>query len=253
MTKKNSKKTAARARQEKFGGKFLHHRHLLDERPAGSAEPTHLTLTMADVLEIARQSAPEALVGANDAFGASPIVFVVVDASDRFGGAIAATRIAEMKRSPEAVARGEVAAEVQRRAALNESAPFAGVMRVDDLAGALQKTLRPEQIHLSVELIARFSTPAPEGQVHVLGIAAGGMSATLVSSVELCWCGHPVSAHADSGACNWIGVPDGRPIPGLPAEMVEQARALGAVMRCPCAGAAQYLDSSGNVLRGSGR
>jgi hypothetical protein len=43
MTKKNAKKSAARARQETLGGNFMHHCRVIDGSDAGRPHPMTLT------------------------------------------------------------------------------------------------------------------------------------------------------------------------------------------------------------------
>ncbi|MFO0757640.1 MAG: hypothetical protein U0359_14180 [Byssovorax sp.] len=249
MTKKNATKQAARTRLQRFGGKFLHHRRIVSGPAAGPVEPADTRLTVSGVVVIARETAPSALIGTQDAFGDAPIVLVVVDAADPLGGLVAVMSNVQTEGVSVQEARSAVEVEVKQRTARGESSPFMGVMKVDDLVKVLGRALPPAQIDISVRIIAQLSALPPAGHAHVLAVAEGTMIATTASVVELCWCGHPRREHAETGACTWVGVPDGRPIIGLSLEMLAQARALGIPMRCPCASPiTHYYDKLGRRL-----
>ncbi len=245
MTRKNAAKGAARARQDRFGGKYLHHRRL---KAGGPTEPPEWNkkLTMETVVALAHRNAPSAIANAGAQFGEAAFVFVVGDASEPLGRTIAAACNAAAEGVSFQAAADEIKVEVARRHARNDNMPFGGLLRVDDLASILHRTSPPEQIHAVVELIARFSTPPPKGHTHVFAIAAGEVMATLVPLVRMCLCGHPLTEHDDKGACMFFGVPEG-PMQGLPEPLAAHARALGVPMKCPCRGVAFY-DASGRRL-----
>lgn len=229
MTKKNARKRDARARLAKFGGKYLHHYR------AGSG-PGNRKLTMETVVSLARQRAKAETADAPTLFGDRPFVYVVGDASEPLAAAIAATYMR--------VTIDVIRAEVERRHVRNDNLPFGGVLTVGDLGEILRVTSAPEQFHKVVEFVARFSTPPPTGYVHVFAIAEGSVMATLAAIADVCVCGHLLAEHDADGACTWIGVPDGRPILGVPQAMLVRAQALGVPLQCPCRGVI-HLDASG--------
>ena len=247
MTRKNAVKKAARGRQDKFAGKYMHHRRVVAGEPTDPSGPANRKLSMETALALAREKAPAAVAKAGARFGDTPYLYVVGDASEPLGATIAAASRANATGvtpgAALAAVASEVASEVGRRHARNGNLPFGGLLTVADLGNILGRTSTPEQIQIVVEIMARFSTPAPQGYVHVFAVAAGEVLASLAPVVKLCPCGHPVTGHDAKGACTFFGVPQG-PMLGLPEPLAAQARALGIPMKCPCTGVA-YYDAAG--------
>ena len=174
-------------------------------------------------------------------FGDTPFVFVVGDASEPLGTAT----VAAMNRVPEHEIRDMVAQRQQG----NGNLPFGALLTVDDLGRILQARSGPAEVHVVVELLARYSTPPPDGYVHVLAIASGEVKATIVPIVPVCEaCHHPLAKRDADRRCTWIGVPDGLPIIGMTDAMLARARELGTPMKCPCAGGISRFDARGRRL-----
>jgi hypothetical protein len=150
MTKKNAAKSAARARQDKFGGKYMHHRRLASGGPPDPPGPANRKLSMESALALAREKAPAEVAIADVRFAGIPYVYVVGDASEPLGAAIAAACRASAERITSRAALKAITAEVARRHAQNGNLPFGGLLTVDDLGKLLSKTSTPDQIHIVV-------------------------------------------------------------------------------------------------------
>ncbi len=250
MTKKNGLKRTARARQATYGGRFMHHRRVVEGPSASGSEPATMAIAPATLIEHARREVPDEIAeAANRNRSASTVyVYVTADPSDPVGATFIATRLAQEKGTTVSAELTFVHATAKNSTSRKEASSFAELMTLEDFMRLLNATVPPERVDVSVQLLARFSAPPPEGDVHVLAVAAGGLTPASVSAVHRCHCGHPLADHKDNGAgaCTFLGVPGHRPFLGLPPELAAQARAQGIPMECPCGGPPVFYDNKGS-------
>lgn len=250
MTKKNARKDAARARQDRLGGRYLHHKHVVSDRSEERERraPSPLAMSIDQVVALAARTAPAALREAGDRFGNARVVYVVVDGAHPVGERIAALRIAEVESIEPQAALDGVRREVARRGARRENAPFAELMTHADLDRILEACYEPFRHAEMRAFTAQFSRTPPPDHVPILAVAEGGMRRTVVPSVPTCVCGHAIATHDRNGACTWVGVPERGSVFTLPQELVAEARGLGVPVRCACLGYV-VVDAEGRVVQ----
>lgn len=250
MTKKNGLKRAARTRQATYGGRFMHHRRVVEGPSARGSDPVTISMSPANLIDLARRHVPDEMMVAADRNRSASTVYVTADATDPVGATLIATRLAQEKGTSVSAELTFVHATAKNSTSRKEASSFAELMTLEDFMRLLNAAVPPERVDVSVQLLARFSSPPPEGDVHVLAVAAGGLTPASVSAIHLCDCGHPLADHKDNGAgaCTFLDVPGHRPFLGLPPDVTAQARAQGTPLRCPCGGPPVFYDKDYRLI-----
>lgn len=245
MTRKSAKKRAARALQDQLNDAPLLRCFNIMSRGVARIETPPTTIET--LLEIVQRRSAEVLANEEHVNGPLGRVLVAADAADIFGAHIVATRWMHSQNLSEKEAWRRLVASAEERAARAQPAAFMGSMTVDELAEILRQTTTPDSVAEVTAAIARYSTPAPDGWIHVLAVAGGVSLGTRAPCVPTCWCGHPPTIHDESGRCTWEGevpVSDGMRALAralMPADHGPLAPIETVWHRCVCAMPALFL------------